>query len=55
MELLLNSYADAYRVQLQRTGDVLSRAVDVKQMETDLQLLRDRAANSSEILKAQTT
>jgi GTP-binding protein EngB required for normal cell division len=55
MELLVNSYADAYRVQLQRTGDVLSRAVDVKQMETDLQLLRDRAANSSDILKAQTT
>ena len=39
LEALVNSYADAYRVQLHRTNGSTGKNADPKQMETDLDRL----------------
>jgi hypothetical protein len=39
VEMLLNSYTDAYRVQLQRITESSKDAVDTPQLERDLALL----------------
>lgn len=39
LEALVNSYADAYRVQLHRASGSSSRIIDAKQMKADLDLL----------------
>lgn len=51
LEGLVNSYADAYRVQLHRMSGVAGKAVDFVQMETDLRLLTGKGA--SDALKEQ--
>jgi GTP-binding protein EngB required for normal cell division len=53
LEALVNSYADAYRVQLHRMSGVSSRAVDLDQLEADLQLLREGNADPAPTLKTQ--
>ena len=45
--LLVNSYADAYRVQLQRISGTSDGAIDAPQLEQDLALLRNWNANES--------
>jgi hypothetical protein len=45
--LLVSSYADAYRVQLQRISRTSTEAVDAPQLEQDLALLRNWGANES--------
>jgi GTP-binding protein EngB required for normal cell division len=45
--LLVSSYADAYRVQLQRISGTSTGAVDAPQLEQDLALLRNWSANES--------
>jgi GTP-binding protein EngB required for normal cell division len=45
--LLVSSYADAYRVQLQRISGTSTGAVDASQLEQDLALLRNWSANES--------
>ncbi len=46
LELLVNSYADAYRVQIQRVRATLDSVVDRRRLETDLELLQNwRPAN----------
>jgi GTP-binding protein EngB required for normal cell division len=39
LEALVNSYADAYRVQLHRASGASSKAIDMNQMRADLELL----------------
>lgn len=39
LEVLVNSYADAYRVQLHRTNEVSSEDIDLNQMRADLAAL----------------
>jgi GTP-binding protein EngB required for normal cell division len=53
LEALVNSYADAYRVQLHRMGGMDGKVADLQQMESDLALLSRRDAAASEILKEQ--
>jgi GTP-binding protein EngB required for normal cell division len=53
LEALVNSYADAYRVQLHRMSGVSSRDLDLDQLKADLQLLRERKADSAPSLDAQ--
>jgi GTP-binding protein EngB required for normal cell division len=53
LEALVNSYADAYRVQLHRMSGVSSKAIDPAQMEADLQLLSGRNVSPSKALRAQ--
>jgi hypothetical protein len=45
--LLVSSYADAYRVQLQRISGTSNGAIDVPQLEQDLALLRNWQAHAS--------
>jgi hypothetical protein len=45
--LLVGSYADAYRVQLQRISGTSDSAIDAPQLEQDLALLRNWNANES--------
>jgi hypothetical protein len=45
--LLVSSYAEAYRVQLQRISGASDDTIDVSQLERDLALLRNW--NTSEI------
>ena len=45
--LLVGSYADAYRVQLQRISGTSDGAIDAPQLEQDLALLRNWNANES--------
>ena len=45
--LLVSSYADAYRVQLQRISGTSDGAIDAPQLEPDLALLRNWNANES--------
>jgi GTP-binding protein EngB required for normal cell division len=45
--LLVSSYADAYRVQLQRISGTSDGAIDAPQLEQDLALLRNWNANES--------
>jgi hypothetical protein len=45
--LLVSSYADAYRVQLQRISGVSNSSVDAPQIEKDLALLRNWSAIES--------
>jgi hypothetical protein len=45
--LLVSSYADAYRVQLQRISGTSDGAIDAPQLEQDLALLRNWSANES--------
>ncbi|HET6215845.1 MAG TPA: dynamin family protein [Acidobacteriaceae bacterium] len=46
LELLVNSYADAYRMQIQRVRATPDSVVDRRQLETDLELLQNwRPAN----------
>jgi GTP-binding protein EngB required for normal cell division len=47
LEMLVNSYADAYRVQLHRVSGVSSKVVDLNQMKADLDTLIHRDANKS--------
>ncbi len=47
IELLMNSYADAYRVQLQRIAGASHDAVDAPQLESDLALLKGWSASGS--------
>ena len=53
LEALVNSYADAYRVQLHRMSGVASKTVDLDQMEADLRLLNGTGTHPSNALKAQ--
>jgi GTP-binding protein EngB required for normal cell division len=53
LEALVNSYADAYRVQLHRMSGVAGKAVDLEQLESDLRLLNGKGAHPSSALKAQ--
>jgi hypothetical protein len=45
--LLVGSYADAYRVQLQRISGTSDGAIDAPQLEKDLALLRNWNANET--------
>jgi hypothetical protein len=45
--LLVSSYADAYRVQLQRVAGTSNDAIDAPQLEKDLALLQNWSANES--------
>jgi hypothetical protein len=53
LEALVNSYADAYRVQLHRMSGVAGKTLDLEQMESDLRLLNGKGARPSNALKAQ--
>src|SRR5271170_8037119 len=53
LELLLNSYADAYRVQLQRARGVSANVADENQMRADLELLNHWNADEPSDLEAQ--
>jgi hypothetical protein len=44
---LVSSYADAYRVQLQRISGTSDGAIDAPQLKQDLALLRNWNANES--------
>jgi hypothetical protein len=46
LEALVNSYADAYRVQIHRIGGTSEAVVDVGQLQRDLDLLRNWSAVS---------
>jgi hypothetical protein len=41
LETLVNSYADAYRVQIHRIGGTSDAVVNVGQLESDRDLLRN--------------
>jgi GTP-binding protein EngB required for normal cell division len=45
LEMLVNSYADAYRVQLHRVSGVSGKVVDLNQMKADLDTLIHRENN----------
>lgn len=47
LEALVNSYADAYRVQLHRVSGASGKIIDLKQMEADLKLLAARETEHS--------
>jgi GTP-binding protein EngB required for normal cell division len=47
LEALVNSYADAYRVQLHRMGGAAEQVVDLNQMKKDLELLIHGEINTS--------
>ena len=48
LELLINSYADAYRMQIHRFRGTSDSAVNPGQLQADLELLRNwRPANSA--------
>lgn len=53
LEALVNSYADAYRVQLHRISGVSHKAVDLDQMEADLQLLTGKQRGPNGALRQQ--
>ena len=53
LEELVNSYADAYRVQLQRTTGLEDTSIDLEQIETDLDLLLTWNASRASELNAQ--
>jgi GTP-binding protein EngB required for normal cell division len=53
LEALVNSYADAYRVQLHRMSGVSGKTADLGQMEEDLKLLMERSASPRDALKEQ--
>ena len=55
LEALVNSYADAYRVQLQGTNGFSGKNADPKQMETDLDRLVHWNAEQAPNLKAEST
>ena len=40
VETLVNSYADAYRVQLHRMSGTSTKAANLEQLEADLELLQ---------------
>jgi hypothetical protein len=46
LEALVNSYADAYRVQIHRIGGTSETVVDAGQLQSDLDLLRNWNATS---------
>jgi hypothetical protein len=46
LEALVNSYADAYRLQIHRIGGTSETVVDVGQLQSDLDLLRNWNATS---------
>lgn len=46
LETLVNSYADAYRVQIHRISGTSEEVVDVGQLQSDLKLLKSRNATS---------
>lgn len=54
LESIVNSYADAYRAQLDRVKGIARPAVDSRQMEADLELLLRGDADADLDLKAQT-
>lgn len=54
LETLVNSYADAYRAQLDRAKAISDKVVDSRQMEADLELLLRRNAEAVFDLKEQT-
>jgi hypothetical protein len=41
LELLVNSYADAYRMQIHRISGTSDTATDPSQLKVDLELLRN--------------
>ena len=53
LELLLNSYADAYRVQLHRARGVSADVADQDQMQADLELLNRWKSDEPSDLEAQ--
>ena len=55
LETLVNSYADAYRAQLDRAKGISGKVVDSRQMEADLELLLHRNTETVFHLKEQTT
>ena len=54
LETLVNSYADAYRAQLDRAKGISNKVVDSRQMEADLELLLRRNAEVDLDFKEQT-
>jgi GTP-binding protein EngB required for normal cell division len=46
LETLVNSYADAYRIQLQRMTGVRAKVLDPSQLEADLQLINGAVSSS---------
>jgi len=55
LETLLNSYAEAYRAQLDRARGISNKVEDPRQMEADLDLLLHRQAEVDLRLREQTT
>jgi hypothetical protein len=53
LEALVNSYADSYRVQLQRANGLNDESVDLEQIESDLDLLLGWSETRASELKAQ--
>ncbi|MGB8478510.1 MAG: dynamin family protein [Acidobacteriaceae bacterium] len=52
MEFMVNSYADAYRVQLHRIAGTSKDAIDAQQLEDDLARLKNwEAGESSEVMQ----
>jgi hypothetical protein len=50
LETLVNSYADAYRVQIHRISGTSNAPVNVGQLQSDLDLLRNwNAASTAEL------
>ena len=53
LELLVNSYADAYRMQIHRISGTSDTATDPGQLKIDLELLRNwRPANAADLTDA---
>lgn len=56
LEMLVNSYADAYRVQLDRVRGVSGKVADSRQLEADLELLLSGGSNNTAtLIEAQRT
>jgi hypothetical protein len=53
LEALVNSYADAYRAQLQRLTGLHGESIDMQQLEADLSLLLNWSGNSASEFKTQ--
>ena len=53
LEALVNSYADAYRVQLQRLTGIAGKGIDLEQIEHDLDLLLNWNLDDTSALKKQ--
>ena len=51
LEALVNSYADAYRVQLQRMTGLHGKNIDLEQVKADLDLLLNWSGSSDSSLK----